>query len=176
MTANGRRSLAAVDGQSCDSTEGLSGQAPMLGPVGVDHGMALVVVRYRDESFVAVLRRPEGRWLVDLAQPAPIPEALASADTPPYLVRRIPVAGPASPALAVASRYVDHGVANGHLDREHVDTVAAVGDVALAYLVAGSDVAGPATTPVPAGTPTDILVLAKRLGRWRVLPISLGSA
>jgi hypothetical protein len=176
MTANGRRSLAAVDGQSCDSTEGLSGPAPKLGPAGVAKDLALLVVKYPNESFIAVLRREGGRWLVDLPQPAPIPRSPATSGTPPFLVERLPVAGPTSPAFGAASRYVDRGVASGRLDREHVDTVAVVGKLALAYLVAGSDISGTATTPVPAGTPTDILVLSRTSGGWRVVPVSIGSA
>ncbi len=176
MTDNGRRSLAAIDGQDCDSTEGLSGAAPKLAPVGVSQDLALVVVRYASESFIAVVRREDGHWLVDLAQPAPIPRSLADSNTPPYLVERLPLAGPTSPAFGAAARYVDHGVASGRLDREHVDTVAVAGKLALAYLVAGSDVGGTATTPVPAGTPTDILVLARGHHGWHVVPVSIGAA
>jgi hypothetical protein len=176
MTANGRRSLAAVDGQSCDSTEGLSGPAPKPGPAGVAKDLALLVVKYPNESFIAVLRREGGRWLVDLPQPAPIPRSLASPGTPRFLVERLPLAGPTSPAFGAAARYVDRGVTSGRLDREHVGTVAVVGHVALAYLVAGSDAGGTATSPVPAGTPTRIVVLAKGGGRWRITPVSIGSA
>jgi hypothetical protein len=176
MTANGRRSLAAIDAQDCNSTEGLSGPAPKVGPVGVAKDVALTLVRYANESFIAVMRRENGRWLVDLAQPAPIPRSLAHSNTPPYLIERLPLAGPTDPAFGTASRYVDRGVASGRLDREHVNTVAVVGKLALAYLVAGSDIQGAATTPVPAGTSTDILVLAKSRHGWHVVPVSIGSA
>ncbi len=184
MTGNGRRAMAVL-GADCAGARGdrLTGPRPDLGPIGAANGIALVVTRhpakggFSAENFVAVLRHRQGTWLVDLPQPAPIPPSLRAPGVPPYLFESLPTGGiVGNGPLAAASRYVDSGVASGSLDREHVDTVATVGDVALAYLVAGSDVAGTATTPVPAGTPTDILVLTKRAGRWRVLPISLGYA
>jgi hypothetical protein len=169
MTERGRRAIeAAGRGATCRAVlakPGRFGRPAGVGPTGVDGDLALGVVRFRAQGSraVTVLRRAGGRWLVDLPGPVPVLDSVRAADVPDRYRESLPIAGP--DVLGVAGRWVDGHVASGSLNRVHVAAAAAVGGLALAYLVPGSDVRGSAK--VPPASKLEFLLLVASDGRWR---------
>jgi hypothetical protein len=172
MTAHGRRLLEAIQaagtGRGC--TNALTGaqfeRPTAIGPVGLRGDLALGVVRFQaaGSRALAVLRREDGGWLVDVPGPVPLSAAAHASGVPSVFQESLPSAGP--DVLGTASRWVDARVQSGSLNRAHVTTATAVGRVALAYLAPGSDVSGRSR---PNAKELQFLLLVKSKGLWHVI-------
>jgi hypothetical protein len=175
MTAAGRRRVEVGVSGACRETLSRVPQVPRLTrvrPTGVSGRLALAVARFEaaHRLAVAVARRQRGRWLVDLPGPFPVAASVRARTVPASLRVPLPSAGAQTSAvLGAAGRWVDPRVASGALGRVHVASAVAVGRVALAYLLPGSDVgaaAGASTKNVQA------LVLVGGGGAWRVIGLA----
>jgi hypothetical protein len=212
LTENGRAVIQVLGGKNaCDrgSPVNSRGPEPSIRPVGVEDDVALAVVRTPDrgsllqENFVSVARLVDGRWLIDLPAPFPVPPSLPSPDRglAELMVEELPTDGSeVDAARTVADRYTlarqrNDGATVCSLlvasargpDCEkrqsipisevyHVAEVAVVGDIALAYRTgAGTPLPGQ-TQPDNPGQLQDILLLVKTPNGWRVNPLTFGFA
>jgi hypothetical protein len=175
MTQHGRAVLLKLGGPKACQALKLRDRAPVpiVGPVGAGGDLALAYFRDRGKRAsepgggVAVVRRRDGRWLVDFPGPMPIPPSIPARGVSPASRYPLPTTGPSiRGALGAASRYTDSQVARGS-DRVHVAAATVVGDVALAYQVAGSDVPGTATAPPQPGL-NGVLLLTKHPAGWHM--------
>jgi hypothetical protein len=97
--------------------------------------------RQTRSASVVVLRRRDGRWRVD-SPSTPVLASLHVHGVPARQRERLPTGGAqVQSVLGAAGRYVDKQAASGGA-AVHVVTAAIVGDVAIAYLLPGTDIPG----------------------------------
>jgi hypothetical protein len=168
LTGHGRRAIEGQVKKSCATVYSSPRRGPMprIGPVGIRGDLALAVTGTKPAgvSNVTALRRFRGRWLIDLAS-TPVLDSLDVAGIPPIERESLPSGGQQLPdVLGAAARYVDKQASSGG-PAVHVATAAVVGDVAIAYLLPGSDVPGARPSSATYGS----LILTRGAHGWRPL-------
>jgi hypothetical protein len=175
MSAHARRAIRFETRRGCVAFYGSPSHPPIRPPrivaIGARGDVALGVLRSGSAGAggVTVLRRLGGRWLIDLTGVTPILASVPAPGTPPLYRESLPTTGPrALAALGAAGRYVDSAPAHAPSAHGHVTAAAVVGDVALAYVLAGSDV-GAGKGGSPRHGLQSVLVMSRANGGWRVL-------